>query len=357
MQRVQRYEWDDALVEAQRDGFISNGALLLCLKLSKAITWEPKDKMKPSGLYWANEEALWDVGASRSTYFRYRQSLLETGFFAIDRGNLIPQVPDLSLLEAEESLPETDLSLGEIEKSLDDNPYSVDTCSVDIYSDNSFTVGTTPQVAGPKRVVSFIENRGNPSKLTEEGGLLCTKSSTALDPSLFALETSALDRVANSSSMKKDRTPEQAPLSSNKTSAFKAFPDGASPIEKPTSVQTPLLGVETSALDEFVSLFSIEKNTTPDGFPIRDDETSALEHAIFSARDPEQVVYLKMMPDMVNRERVSAACLDVLETYRALNDGFGRKSIEDAQGLSPKSPSKDKGHGGRGRQNKAQVPK
>lgn len=146
MNTVKRYEWLDALVDAQKAGLISNGALLLCTKLSKAIQWSPKDG-RPAGLYWKNATALKEVGASRATYFKYRQSLFETGFLTEIGGNLIPLVPEVSLVETvedeevslvetEQSLVKTEESLVETQESLGDNPYSVDILPVDVLSED-----------------------------------------------------------------------------------------------------------------------------------------------------------------------------------------------------------------------------
>lgn len=138
--KVQRYDWLDALVEAQARGLIPNGALLLCVKLSKAINWVPDDK-RPSGLYWKNEEALKSVGASRANYFKHRKVLFDLGFFTEKSGNLLPQVPDLSLLETDESLLETTESPLETEQSLLEHPYSEDIYSEDVLSEeNTVTV-------------------------------------------------------------------------------------------------------------------------------------------------------------------------------------------------------------------------
>ena len=134
---VQRYEWEDALIEAQVQGTISNGALLLALKLAKAITWVPKGN-KPSGLYWSNEEALKAVGAGRSTYFKHRSELFDGGFFIESKSNLLPTLPAESTVEtaddAEKSTVETQESTVETEKSTGDNPFTVDTFTVDTYS-------------------------------------------------------------------------------------------------------------------------------------------------------------------------------------------------------------------------------
>lgn len=183
MKRVKRYEWEDALVDAQRDGHINNGALLLCLKLSKAITWEPKDK-KPSGLYWKNEDALKDVGAGRATYFRYRESLIETGFLLEEGGNLIPVIPEQSHLETvldkeeshletNQSQVETNKSQSETQESLGDNPYSVDTYTVDEFTVDK-SVETAPPAAGSSSETSVTYNEVSFSKIIGPDGPLAS---------------------------------------------------------------------------------------------------------------------------------------------------------------------------------------
>lgn len=141
--RVERYAWSDALVQAQADRHIKNGALLLAMKLAKAINWKPKDG-RPAGLYWKNKDALANVGASRATYFEHRKALFDLGFFIEIGGNLIPQLPNLSLLETEQSAVqtsqsalETDESALKTPESALHNPLSVDTFSEDVLCDDS----------------------------------------------------------------------------------------------------------------------------------------------------------------------------------------------------------------------------
>ncbi len=122
---VRRFEWDDALVYACRDGHLSRGAMTVALQLSTAITWLPKDG-KPSGLYWKNETACKSVGVSRATYFRYRAELANVGFYKEVRGNFIPLLPNKSQSETTESQVETN-------KSQLDNPCS-DSDSVAVHS-------------------------------------------------------------------------------------------------------------------------------------------------------------------------------------------------------------------------------
>jgi len=144
--KVQRYEWEDSILKAERLDLIPAPSVNLALRLAHAINWVPKDK-RVSGLYWDNESALKQVGSSRSTYFRVKGPLFEYGFFIQVKGNLIPQVPDLSQYETEESQVgtdeshiETDQSQVETEESQSDTPYTVDTYSGDSYSVDSSTV-------------------------------------------------------------------------------------------------------------------------------------------------------------------------------------------------------------------------
>lgn len=135
--RVQRYEWEDRLIEAESLGLLSAGAVNMSLRLASAITWEPKGN-KPSGLYWKNESALEKVNSSRATYFRHRKALFELGFFIEERGNLIPQLPELSHVETEESQVETELSQVETDESQVDTPYTVNTYTVNSSTDNTY---------------------------------------------------------------------------------------------------------------------------------------------------------------------------------------------------------------------------
>ena len=151
--KVQRYTWDDALIDAQTNGTINDRDLLVALKLSKAINWSPKDARVP-GLYWANEEAAAAVGISRSTLYKALRELKRAGFFTLVKGNLVPVIPK-SLLETSKSLSETPKSLLETSKSLSetpkspsDNPFSEDIFSEDTLSEDSFSKNNPqPQVA------------------------------------------------------------------------------------------------------------------------------------------------------------------------------------------------------------------
>lgn len=124
---VQRYTWEDAVIEAESLGLLPAGAVNLCLRLARAINWVPADG-RPSGLYWKNETALKSVNSSKATYHRYRQQLFDAGFFVEVKGNLLPQIPELSQIETVESQIET------TESQLD-SPYSEDTYSEDLLSE------------------------------------------------------------------------------------------------------------------------------------------------------------------------------------------------------------------------------
>lgn len=135
--KVQRYEWEDSILKAERLGLLPPPSVNMALRLAHAINWVPKDKNKPAGLYWDNESALKQVGSSRSTYFRVKGPLFEHGFFIQVKGNLIPQVPDLSHFETEESHIETDQSQVETQESQSDTPFTVNT-----FSDNTLSVNS-----------------------------------------------------------------------------------------------------------------------------------------------------------------------------------------------------------------------
>lgn len=152
---VKRYDWEDALIEAESLGHLEAGAVNMCLRLAKAINWDSKGRHagKPSGLYWKNEDALTSVGSSRATYFRYRRQLFEIGFFKEEAGNLIPQVPELSQIETVvnneeshietgQSQVETTLSHIETPQSQVDTPYSEDTYTEDVLSEDSYSKET-----------------------------------------------------------------------------------------------------------------------------------------------------------------------------------------------------------------------
>jgi len=135
---MKRYTWEDSLIEAQTKGLISNGALMVALKLAKAINWKPRKGRVEPGLYWKNEEAFKAVGLGRSTYYTHREALFDLGFFVEVRGNLIPRLPD-SLPETAESSAETSKSSRGTKKSTGEQSFSEDTLPVDTYSVDSLS--------------------------------------------------------------------------------------------------------------------------------------------------------------------------------------------------------------------------
>lgn len=146
---MKRYEWEDALIDAQSSGEISNGDLLVALKLAKAINWNPSAGRKP-GLYWKNEDALEAVGCSRATFYRNRKSLVETGFLVMYGGNILPAIPQesqdetfqevsKSQDETAKSQVETRKSQNETQKSQVEHPFTVDILPVDVLSEDSLS--------------------------------------------------------------------------------------------------------------------------------------------------------------------------------------------------------------------------
>lgn len=146
---LQRYEWEDALIAAELDGYLPAGAVNMALRLAKAITWK---KNGTPELRWKNQTACESVGVSRATYFRYRKSLFETGFFTEVKGNLVPHLPDLSQIEIGQSHIETKDSQIETPESQFDTPYTVDTYTGDSFTVDESTVNTAPVVANAPTV-------------------------------------------------------------------------------------------------------------------------------------------------------------------------------------------------------------
>jgi len=207
---MKRYEWEDRLVEAQAAGLLSDGALLVALKLAKVINWSPKGKQQP-GLYWKNQDAFDAVGIARATYFRHRPSLFETGFFTELNGNLIPLLPEQSQLETantsneshietvtkgnesqletDESQLETVQSQIETTESQIEHPFTVDVLSEDVCSEDSLSVDT--DAIAPVDVEDS-PNQREPST-TPTLSLVSERSEDQGDSSSIADGTSATD--------------------------------------------------------------------------------------------------------------------------------------------------------------------
>lgn len=181
--RTQRYTWQDIVTEAEALGLIKKGEANLAHALARAINWEPTEKNKPSGLYWANELAADVVGVPRATFFRNIKGLKAAGFFKEVKGNLLPVYPaDTSKIraayeerqkalvdawtarksqnETSQSQNDTDESQNETAQSQNDNPYSVDTYTPKVSTGNASTVDVLPTVpSGP--VVNDSETSSN----------------------------------------------------------------------------------------------------------------------------------------------------------------------------------------------------
>ena len=181
---TQRYEWEDALIEAETVGIFPAGAVNTGLRLARQITWY-SDKNKTSELRWKNELAAELVSVSRATMFRNIKTLKEEGYLLEKNGNLLPAIPEShnetvvsfleiqqaaikSHLETKKSQSETRKSQDETGQSQSDNPYTVDICTVDKYSDDSFTVdnpatpGCRKDSSSKKDSSVFYENTTTP---------------------------------------------------------------------------------------------------------------------------------------------------------------------------------------------------
>lgn len=148
-------------------GVIKTETADLARRLASAITWEPSNG-RPSGLYWANDDAFEAVGIARSTWYKgHAESLKETGFLVLSGGNLLPAIPEShnetseryqehldgikarreakaeakkkSRNETSKSQNETPESHGETAKSQNEPPYTVDKYTVDSFSVDTVT--------------------------------------------------------------------------------------------------------------------------------------------------------------------------------------------------------------------------
>lgn len=189
---LDRYTWEDAQVKAQAVDIINNGDLLVSLKLAAGVNWKPKGPRRTRpGLYWANESAFNAYGVGRSTYFKHRKSLIETGFWTQISGNLCPSMPEASLLETIEeqwqakkshwetqksTIDSTESTL-ETSESLGDNPLSEDLCSEDLCSEDSViedmgAAAPAPSLSSPSSPSSFgLTSSDSPPLLEVDTGV------------------------------------------------------------------------------------------------------------------------------------------------------------------------------------------
>ena len=89
---LQRYEWEDCLIESQALVLMAKEPVATALALARQINWNPKDGGKPS-LRWANKLAAESVGIPRSTLMKHLKVLKKEGFLVVDRNNLVPALP------------------------------------------------------------------------------------------------------------------------------------------------------------------------------------------------------------------------------------------------------------------------
>jgi hypothetical protein len=149
---VQRYEWEDLLIEAAAVGRISEGYADLARRLARPIHWNPKDG-KPAGLYWKNEWAMKSVGSSMPAYYRMKRELAEAGFFTMIRGNLIPTLPpDLEDIHSEYQAFVETITTEEIvtSDSEDDESTDDETITTDketITSDDAFIISDSSELS------------------------------------------------------------------------------------------------------------------------------------------------------------------------------------------------------------------
>jgi len=86
---MQRYTWEDGLIEAQAVKAISNGGLMTALKLARVFNWSQGGELR-----WANELAADVVGLGRSTYYTNVKELKAAGYLKTVNGNLVAILPD-----------------------------------------------------------------------------------------------------------------------------------------------------------------------------------------------------------------------------------------------------------------------
>jgi hypothetical protein len=176
---LQRYEWEDSLIEAQKDGIISNGALMAAVKLARAINWNPTraERTEP-GLYWKNDDAFEAVGLGRSTFYRHRSELFDTGFFDTVRGNLVPRLGQ-STLRTAESTVETNESQEETAQSQGGQPFSEDTFTVNTWSEDAISEDDEASASPrPHRFTPSLTSSGYPH---DSGRSLADSDDPSLD--------------------------------------------------------------------------------------------------------------------------------------------------------------------------------
>lgn len=167
---LQRYEWEDRLIESHALALIAKEPVATALFLSRQFNWDPRDGGKPS-LRWANKLAAESVGIPRSTFMKHLKVLKQEGFLAVERNNLVPALPsdhddikrsfqtlvaDLSEVHGQgltaqrrdflSHIDNSRASSGTAESSNEDS-FTEDSCSEDLCTDDSFTDTGTSHAA------------------------------------------------------------------------------------------------------------------------------------------------------------------------------------------------------------------
>jgi len=91
---LQRYTWENCLIEASALKLIRVGWAHTALRLSRQVNWTPKKTGRQPGLYWSNSLAAKSVGISVSTLYEHLKGLKLNGFVTVQSGNLVPRLPD-----------------------------------------------------------------------------------------------------------------------------------------------------------------------------------------------------------------------------------------------------------------------
>lgn len=159
---LQRYEWEDCLIESQALVLIAKEPVATALFLARQFNWDPKDGGKPS-LRWANKLAAESVGIPRSTFMKHLKVLKQEGFLAVEGNNLVPALPsdhddikrafqtlvaDLSEVHGQGLTAQRRDFLSHIDNSRsssgtagssNEDSFTEDSCSEDLCTDDLFT--------------------------------------------------------------------------------------------------------------------------------------------------------------------------------------------------------------------------
>lgn len=83
-------DWNDQLFELNERGMLSDGALLMGLKMGR-VMWNSN----PPAIYTGDGDAYKTVKVPRTSYYRHLKELLTTGAVAADKFYLKPQMVDI----------------------------------------------------------------------------------------------------------------------------------------------------------------------------------------------------------------------------------------------------------------------